>query len=145
MRNGVASQEMAQYINALAQDAEKSRAWIGATMKESQSQAQVLRQHEMGQHAIAGVIKSMMRQQPHNEESPQQTGVTTAGPVVTVIEEDGDVLNFSGESEPKQWTADNPNRADDDQTAQFRDRRTTPRTIEKTKQSSKKRNERHAE
>ena len=98
--HGTASQEMVQYINALIEDTEKKRAWIATLLKESQAQAQILRQHEMGQQAIAGVIKSMMRQQPYHQEQPQQTSPTTTGPVVTVIEEDGDVLNFLGSQNP---------------------------------------------
>ena len=97
---GTASQEMAQYINALVQDTEKKRAWIGTLMKESQAQMQVLRQHEMGQQAIAGVIKCMMRQQEYHQEQAQQTSVTTTGPVVTIVEEDGDVLDFLGSQNP---------------------------------------------
>ena len=94
--HGTASQEMVQYINALIEDTEKKRAWIATLLKESQAQMQVLRQHEMGQQAIAGVIKSMMRQQPYHQEQPQQTSPTTTGPVVTVIEEDEDHLDFLG-------------------------------------------------
>ena len=37
IRNGVASQEMAQCINSLAIDSEKNRSWIGAMMNESQA------------------------------------------------------------------------------------------------------------
>ena len=63
MRNGVASQEMAQYINALAQDSEKNRASIGAMMKESNAQARVVLQHKMAQQVLAEVIKVMMNRQ----------------------------------------------------------------------------------
>ena len=97
---GTASQEMVQYINALVQDTEKKRAWIGNLIKESQAQMQVLRQHEMGQQAIAGVIKCMMRQLEYHQERAQQAGVTTTGPVVTIVEEDGDVLDFLGSQNP---------------------------------------------
>ena len=90
--NGVASQEMAQYINALAQDSEKNRAWIGAMMRESNAQAQVLLQHKMAQQVLAEVIKVMMSHQ----QNQQQTGVTTTGPIVTEVEEDGAVLDFLG-------------------------------------------------
>ena len=47
--SGAASQEMAQYINALVQENEKKSLWIGTLMREVQAQAQELQQHEMGQ------------------------------------------------------------------------------------------------
>ena len=83
---------MAQFINALANDSEKNRAWIGAMMRESNAQAQVLLQHKMAQQVLAEVIKVMMNRQ----QNQQQTGVTTTGPIVTEVEEDGGVLYFLG-------------------------------------------------
>ena len=43
VRNGAVADEMAQYINALIEDAEKKRLWIGNLMNESQAQEEVLR------------------------------------------------------------------------------------------------------
>ena len=43
VRNRAVADEMAQYINALIEDAEKKRLWIGDLMKESQAQEEVLR------------------------------------------------------------------------------------------------------
>ena len=42
---------MAQYINVLFQENEKAKLWIGSLTLESQ--AQVLRQHHVGQHVLA--------------------------------------------------------------------------------------------
>ena len=38
VKNGAASQEMAQYINALISENEKKTLWIASLMKESQAQ-----------------------------------------------------------------------------------------------------------
>ena len=89
--NDVVSDGMGQYINALVQDTEKKRLWIEGLMKEAQAQAQVLRQHEMGQHVIAEVIKGMMN---HQQTQQHQSGAGT-GPVVTDVDDDnGGVLDF---------------------------------------------------
>ena len=48
LTNGTASQEMGQYINTLALDNENKRQWIAILMKETQAQAEVLRQHHLG-------------------------------------------------------------------------------------------------
>ena len=60
VRNGAASEEMAQFINALIEDNQKERLWIENLVKESQAHTEVLRQHQMGQQVIAEVIKMMM-------------------------------------------------------------------------------------
>ena len=43
VKNASAAREMAQFITALAQENEKKTVWIGSLMKESQTQASVLR------------------------------------------------------------------------------------------------------
>ena len=48
-KNDVVSEGMAQYINALVVENEKTKAWVGSLMRESQAQEDVLRQHERGQ------------------------------------------------------------------------------------------------
>ena len=72
LKNGTASDEMGQYINALVQDSQNKNVWIGNLMREKQEQSQVLRQHHMGQQAIADVIKLMMAGQYHGHQ-PQMT------------------------------------------------------------------------
>ena len=92
-RNRAAADEMAQYINALIEDAEKKRLWIGNLMKESQAQEEVLRQHHMGQQVLAEVMKRFVFQQ----EQPQPSQVVpVTGPTVTVVEDndDPDRLDF---------------------------------------------------
>ena len=49
---GVVSEGMAQYIHALAVENEKTKAWVGSQMRESQAQEDVLRQHEMGNKSL---------------------------------------------------------------------------------------------
>ena len=99
-QNGAVSQQMAQYVNALIEENEKKTMWIGNLMRESQAQTEVLRQHHLGQHALAGVIKGMMNQQTPQQQS-QQT-VAGTGPTVTVVDdEDGGVLNFRGGQNPQ--------------------------------------------
>ena len=48
VRSGAATQEMAQYINALIKENEQKSLLIGSLMKEYQAQAEVLRQHHIG-------------------------------------------------------------------------------------------------
>ena len=95
---GSITQGIARNVIELAKDNEKNRAWIGELMRESQAQTQVLRQHEMGQQALAGVIRVMMTQQPQHQ--PQQT-VTGSGPTVTEVDDDNGVLNFTGCPSPQ--------------------------------------------
>ena len=98
---GVARQETAQYLNVLAQENEKTKAWVGSLMRETQAQEQVLRQHEMGQQVLAEVIKRMVGQHGHQQSQPQcQVG---AGPTVTEVDDDGqdpDRLDFLGGPNP---------------------------------------------
>ena len=87
LKNGTASEEMAQSINALIQDSQNKNMWIGSLMRENQEQSQVLRQHYMRQQVIAEVIKGMMNQQ-HPHQPTQQQMTTGTGPAVTVVDED---------------------------------------------------------
>ena len=103
VRSGTVTQEMAQYINALVQDNEQKRMLIGSLMRECQAQTEVLRQHHLGQHVLAGVIKQMMAGQRQGQQPQQQCqAITTTGPTVTVVEEDDDPdrLNFLGGPSP---------------------------------------------
>ena len=59
VKTGSAASDMAQFINALAQENEKKTLWIGSLMKESQAQAGVLRQHQAGQEVLAEAMKRM--------------------------------------------------------------------------------------
>ena len=98
LTNGVASQEMAQYINALALDNEKNRQWITTLMRETNAQSQVLQQHHLGQHVLAEVIKRSANQP---SQPPQQPMTTGSGPTVTVVDdEDGTRLDFTGGPSP---------------------------------------------
>ena len=96
--NGVASQEMAQFINALALDNEKNRRSIASLMREANAQSQVLRQLHLGQHVLAEVMKRIANQSP---QPPQQQMTTGSGPTVTVVDDDGGAcLNFMGGPTP---------------------------------------------
>ena len=96
VRNGAVADEIVQCINALIEDAEKKRLWIGNLMKESQAQ-EVLRQHHMGQQVLAEVMKRLVFQQEQQQPHQQQGQVATvSGPTVTEVDEDedGDRLDF---------------------------------------------------
>ena len=102
LTNGVASQEMAQYVNALALDNENKKQWFTSLMKESQAQAEVLRQHHLGQQVLAEVIKRMADpwQQPQPQQQCQQITAEN-GPTVTVVDDDdGTRLDFMGGPSP---------------------------------------------
>ena len=102
LTNGVASQEMAQYVNALALDNENKKQWITSLMKESQAQAEVLRQHHLGQQVLAEVIKEMADpwQQPQPQQQRQQITAEN-GPTLTIVDdEDGTRLDFTGGPSP---------------------------------------------
>ena len=90
-----ASEQMAQYINALIQESEKNHLWIGNLIKENQQQNQVLQRHEMGQYAIAEVVKNVASQQ--QQRPPTANGT---GPTITEPGEDGAVLDFLGGQNP---------------------------------------------
>ena len=82
---------MAQYINALVEENEKTKAWVGSLMRESQAQEDVLRQHEMGQQVLAEVIKRIVDQQGQQQsQQPQGQARVGAGPTVTEVEDDQD-------------------------------------------------------
>ena len=102
LTNGVASQEMVQYINALALDNENKKQWIGVLMKESQAQAEVLRQHHLGQQVLAEVIKRMADPWQQPQPQPQHQRITAGnGPTATVVDEDdGTRLDFMGGPSP---------------------------------------------
>ena len=69
-------------------------------MNETQAQSQVLHQHHLGQHVLAGVIKQMMFQQQPSQLQSQI--VTFIGPTVTEVDDDDDEdrLNFLGGPSP---------------------------------------------
>ena len=98
LKNGTASDEMGQYINALVQDSQNKNVWIGNLMRENQEQSQVLRQHHMGQQAIADVIKLMMAGR-YPGQQPQMP--TQRGPTVTEVDEfNGTDPNFQDGPSP---------------------------------------------
>ena len=78
-QTGAVSGGMVQYINALVEEAEKTKAWIGSLMRESQAQEEVLRQHEMGQQVLAEVIRRIVvQQEQQRSEPPQDQAITGA-------------------------------------------------------------------
>ena len=90
-KNGLVSEGMAQYINALVVETEKSKTWVGSLTRESQAQEDVLRQHEMGQQVLAQVIKRIVVQQEQQHSQPPQGQATVgAGPTVTEVDDDQD-------------------------------------------------------
>ena len=102
VRNGAVADEMAQYINALIEDAEKKRLWIGNLMKESQAQ-EVLKQHHMGQQVLAEAMKRYVFQREQQQQQPQPSkAITGAGPPVTEVDDDDDLdrLDFMGGPNP---------------------------------------------
>ena len=94
---------MAQYSNALINENEKKTAWIATPMKESHAQEEVLRQHQQGQAALAGMIKWMLNhQQPQQQHQPALQIAAVPGPTVTEVDDDDDAdrLNFLGGHSP---------------------------------------------
>ena len=92
--SGAASQEMAQYINALVQENEKKRLWIGTPMKEVKAQAKALQQHEMGQQVLAEMLKLVMNHRSSQHQHQMSTGT---GPVVTEVDDTSNAdLGFWG-------------------------------------------------
>ena len=79
-KTGAASQEIAQYINALIKENENKTAWISSLVREYQEKTHILRQHELGLHVHAEVIKRVTSQQSQQRETP--------GTVPTVTELD---------------------------------------------------------
>ena len=77
--SGLASQEMAQYINAPAQANEKNTMWIADLMRETNAQSQVIREQHVKQHVLAEVMKRVMVQvQQEAQRSVRVTQVTVA-------------------------------------------------------------------
>ena len=77
--NGVASQEMAQRINALAQESEKNTMWISGVMRETNAQSQVIREQHVKQHVLAEVMRRIVVQaQQQDQQSARATQVTVA-------------------------------------------------------------------
>ena len=96
-KNDVLSEGTTQYINALVEETEKTKAWVGSLMRESQAQEDVLRQHEMGQQVLAEVIRRIVVQQTQHQSQPQQgQAIAGTGPMVTEVDdnEDPDRLDF---------------------------------------------------
>ena len=54
---------MAQRINELIEENENKTVWMSSLIKDSQEQTQVLRQHQLGQHVQAEVIRKVAKQQ----------------------------------------------------------------------------------
>ena len=102
--SGAASQEMAQYINALVQENEKKSPWICALMNEVQAQAQELQQHEMGQQVLAEMLKLVMNHRPSQHQHQTTTGTS---PVVTEVDDtSGADLGFRGGPNPNEGPPD---------------------------------------
>ena len=101
VKTGAASQEMAQYINALIKENENKTAWISSLTRENQEQTQVLRQHELGLQVQAESIKIVVNQQQQQKPQPQQAA-TRQGPTVSELDndQDSDRLDFLGGLNP---------------------------------------------
>ena len=84
-QTGVASQEMAQYINALIEESQKKTLLVGSLMMENQEQNQVLQRQEIRQHVLAEVIKDVANQQ---SQQPQPQTVASTGPTATEFDEE---------------------------------------------------------
>ena len=99
VQSGTITQEMAQYINALVQENEQKNLRIASLTKEYQAQADVLRQHQMGQQVIAEVVKRIIAGQ--GQQQTQQQGVTGRRPTVSDADDhDPDRLDFLGGLNP---------------------------------------------
>ena len=104
LKNGTASDEMAQRINALIQDSRNQNTWIGSLMRENQEQSQVLRQHHLGQQVLAEVIKGMMAGQNQGQQPQMTTGI---GPTVAEADEfNGTDQNFPTGPSPHEGPPD---------------------------------------
>ena len=95
--NGVASQEMAQRINALAQENEKNTMWISGVMRETNAQSQVIREQHVKQQVLAEVMKRIVVQAQQQE---QQNARATQVTVADVDDETGPV--FPGGPSPQE-------------------------------------------
>ena len=96
------AKRVCEYINAPALDNENKMQWIGIPTKETQAQAEVLRQHHLGQQVLAEVIKRMADPWQQPQPQPQHQRITAGnGPTVTVVDEDdGTRLDFMGGPSP---------------------------------------------
>lgn len=107
VQSGAITQEMAQYINALVKENEQKSLYIGSLIKEYQAQAEVLRQHHLGQQVIAEVVKRIIAGQT-SQQPPQQQGVM--GKALTVSEVnalDPDRLDFLSWQNPQSGPPNN--------------------------------------
>ena len=95
VKTGAATQEMAQYINALIKENENKTVWISSLMRESQEQTHILRPHQLGLKVQAEVIKTVVNQQ-------QQQTTTGTGSIVSEAgdDQDSDCLDFLGGRNP---------------------------------------------
>ena len=78
-QNCAASQEMAQYVNVLLQDNQNQTMWIASLINEAQAQSEVLREHHVGQHVLAEVIRQTMFQQQQPTQQSQGQIITGDG------------------------------------------------------------------
>ena len=102
-KHGVVSEGIAQYVNALVEESEKTRALVGSLIRESQAQEEVLRQHEIGQQVLAEVIRRIAVQQTQQQSQPSQgQAIAGGGPTVTELDDDDDpdYLDFLGGPNP---------------------------------------------
>ena len=86
VRSGVVTQEMAQYVNALTRENEKSLK-IASLVKEYHVQSDVLRQQQEGQQVLAEVLKMVMAGQRQEQQRHQDTMGTS--PIVTEVDDIG--------------------------------------------------------
>ena len=91
VKTGEASQEIAQNINVLIQDSENKTVWISSLMRDAQKKTQVLRQHQIGLQVQAEVIKSVVNQQQHPQQTDTRQGLTVSE---LDYDHDGDHLDF---------------------------------------------------
>ena len=95
--NGVASQEMAQKINALAQENEKNTMWISGVMRETNAQSQAIREQHVKQQVLAEVMKRIVVQ------AQQQAQQSVSATHVTVVDADDETgPGFPGFPSPQE-------------------------------------------
>ena len=92
---------MEQYINALIRDNQSKNMRNENLVMELLVQAEILRQHQMGQEVIAEVMKCMMTGHYRGQQQPQPQGVAGTSPIVTDVDENsGSDPNFSSAPSP---------------------------------------------
>ena len=102
VRSGAVTHEMAQYINAQVRDNQNKNLRIENLVREQQAQAEILRQHQMGQEVIAEVMKCMMMAGNHQGQQPQPQGVAGTTPIVTDVDDNsGTDPNFPSAPSPQ--------------------------------------------